>query len=103
MKAQVNQVLILQRLSRWELIRFQIQSHCILRHIQITDADLDMLTLLALHGQIELTQFCEQLIKTELSSGIRLKKKSGASKEYPFIFNSLQSARNAISKISKRN
>lgn len=101
MKATVKQVPIKQRLSRWDLIRFQISTYCILRRIQITDADIDMLTLLAIVGKIELTAFCELLNKTELSLGPRVKKKSGKEVEYKYVFNSLQSARNAILKISK--
>lgn len=99
MKATVKPVTIKQRLSRWNLIRFQINTYCILRNIKITNADLDMLALLSLLNTTSLSTFCELLTKTELSTGVRIKKQSGKETEYKYIFNSLQSARNAIARI----
>lgn len=98
MKINVKQIIKKHKLSRWELVRFQILIWCSLRHIQITNAILDMLALLAIIGKTEFTQFCEELTKTELSIGPRKKKSSGKEIEYKYIFNSLQSARNAILK-----
>ena len=99
MKAIVTPVQIKQRLSRWGLIRFQILSWCALRNIQITNADLDMLVLLAIYGKTKLATFCEDLIKTEISTGPKIKKCKGTDKEYKYIFDSCQSARNALAKV----
>jgi len=101
MKATVKPVQIKQRISRWGLIRYQILSWCALRGIQITNADLDMLVLLAILGKTKLSTFCEELIKTESSCGTKIKKYKGTEKEYKYIFDSCQSARNALSKMSE--
>lgn len=99
MKATVKQVEIKQRMTRWSLIRYQILTWCSLRNIQISNSDLDMLALLSVLGKTKLTVFCEELVKTELSTGPRVKKQKGKEKEYKFIFDSLQSARNACGKV----
>ena len=100
MNVSVKPVEIKNRISRWGLIRFQIQAWCSMRNIQISNSDLDMLSLLAVTEKTELNSFCDTLVKTELSTGPRIKKQNGREKEYKFVFNSSQSARNAISKMS---
>lgn len=98
MTTTVKQISIKQRISRWNLIRIQILIWCSLRNIQISSADIDMLVLLSIIGKIKLTHFCEELTKTELSNITKIVKSK--EKEFKFIFNSLQSARNAVSKVS---
>ena len=98
---QVTQIPIRQRVSRWNLIKFQILAWCSLRNIILTNADIDMLVLLALLGKVKLTQFCEELTKTEYSWGVRIKKCKGLDKEYKYIFDTCQSARNASSKVEE--
>jgi len=103
MKASVQQVAIKQRISRWGLIRFQILAWCSLRNIQVTNSDLDALALLALMGKTKLTAFCEELVKTEASTGPKFKKNKGTNKEYKYIFDSCQSARNDLRKLAEKN
>jgi len=103
MKASVQQVAIKQRISRWGLIRFQILAWCSLRNIQVTNSDLDALALLAILGKTKLTAFCEELVKTEASTGPKFKKNKGIDKEYKYIFDSCQSARNDLRKLAEKN
>jgi hypothetical protein len=63
--------------------KYQILTHCFYKDIQISNADLICLTLLAQLGEHELTEFCK--LATEKQ-----------------IFKSPQSARNAINKAAKK-
>jgi hypothetical protein len=67
----------------WDITKFQIAVHCHLNEIQVSTLDLNCLTLLALSGERELTEFCEAAAKKE-------------------IFGSSQSVRNALTKAEKR-
>jgi len=71
------------KVSRGTLIKYQILTHCFFNNVQISEADLDSLALLAEAGEQELTEFC-------LNVSDRL------------IFKSPQSARNAITKAEKK-
>jgi hypothetical protein len=81
--AIVNQVQKRIRMEIWDITKFQISVHCNLNDIPVSSLDLNCLTLLALSGERELTEFC----------------KTAASKE---IFGSSQSVRNAVTKAEKR-
>jgi len=94
MTTKVKQVPIRQRVSRWNLIRFQILTWCFLRNIQVTNADIEALVLLSILGRTKLTSFCEQLCTTELNISHKHKRE-----DFKYIFNSKQSARNAMSKL----
>lgn len=65
-------------------IQYQILTYCFFSNIQISNSDLKCLAELAKTGKIELTLFCNNV--TDLG-----------------IFKSPQSARNAITKASKKN
>jgi hypothetical protein len=82
--AIVNQVQKRIRMEIWDITKFQIAVHCHLNDIQVSTLDLNCLTLLALSGERELTEFCEAAAKKE-------------------IFSSSQSVRNAVTKSEKRN
>lgn len=82
--AIVNQVQKRIRMEIWDITKFQISVHCHLNNIHVSSLDLNCLTLLALSGERELTDFCE----------------TAAEKE---IFGSSQSVRNAMTKAEKRN
>jgi len=81
--AIVNKVDIKAKVSKDEVIKYQILTHCFLNNIQISSSDLDCLCELAKGGMKELTQFC----KTISDKG---------------IFKSSQSCRNAITKAEKK-
>jgi len=65
-------------------IQYQIVTYCFFNDVQISNADLKCLAELAKQGEVELTLFCNDV--TDLG-----------------IFKSPQSARNAITKASKKN
>jgi hypothetical protein len=81
--AIVNQVQKKIRMDVWSIIRFQLAVYCHLNDIQISSLDLNCLTLLALSGERELTDFCETAVEKK-------------------IFGSSQSVRNALAKAEKR-
>ncbi len=82
--AIVNQVQKRAILSKSDVIKYQILTHCYLNKITVSDADLNCLTFLSLSGPIELTHFCYD-----------------ASSDEEMIFKSPQSVRNAINKAEK--
>ena len=83
--ALVNQVQKRVRMAKWDVVKFQILTHCYINNIVVTESDLNCLTLLSLIGPIELTHFCYD-----------------ASEEYG-IFKSPQTVRNCINKCEKNN
>jgi hypothetical protein len=83
--ALVNQVQKRVMMSKKDVIKFQILTHCYINRITMSESDLDCLTLLSLLGPIELTHFCYE-----------------ASDEHK-IFKSEQTVRNCINKCEKNN
>lgn len=81
--ATVNRVEKKVIMTKWDIIKYQILTHCYLKKILLSDADLECLTLLSITGPIELTYFCYD-----------------ASEEYN-IFKSSQTVRNCINKCEK--
>lgn len=82
--AIVNQVDKKVRMSKWEIVKYQILTHCYLNKISVSEADLNCLTLLALEGDQELTSFCTKAHTKD-------------------IFSSTQSVRNCLTKAEKKN
>lgn len=72
------------KMDRWDVVKYQLVTHCYLYKIPISDSDLDCLTLLALEGEAELTSFCNK------AHGMK-------------IFSSIQSVRNCLTKVEKKN
>lgn len=81
--AIVNKVEKRIKTTMEEVVKYQILTHCFFNRIQLSESDLDCLTELAQNKDVELTKFCELIT----SKG---------------IFKSTQSARNAITKASKK-
>lgn len=81
--ALVNQVDKRVRMTRWDIVKFQLMTHCYLFKIPVSEADLNCLTFLAMQGEQELTQFCTQ----------------AAEQKY---FSSTQSVRNCLTKAEKK-
>lgn len=71
------------QMSRWDIVKFQLVTHCYLQRIHLSRHDLSCLTLLALSGPRTLEEFCT-MSKDEQ------------------IFSSNQSARNALAKAEKK-
>lgn len=82
--AIVNQVDKKVRMSKWEIVKYQILTHCYLNKISVSEADLNCLTLLSLEGDQELTSFCNKVHERN-------------------IFHSTQSVRNCLTKAEKKN
>jgi len=82
--ALVNQIDKKVKMSKWEIVKYQILTHCYLNKISVSEADLDCLTFLALEGDQELTSFC---VKAHTKD----------------IFSSTQSVRNCLTKAEKKN
>ncbi len=82
--AVVNQVQKKVKITKWQIVKYQILTHCYLNNIILSNSDLDCLTLLAFNQPIELSNFC-----------------SDASAEEDSIFKSPQSVRNSLNKSEK--
>lgn len=81
--ALVNQVQKKVVMSKKDIIKYQILTHCYINRVTVSESDLDCLTLLSTIGPIELTHFCYE-----------------ASDEHG-IFKSEQTVRNCINKCEK--
>lgn len=84
--AVVNQVQKRVKMPKWDLVKFQILTHCYINKISLSESDLSCLTLLSFNQPIELTDFCYD-----------------ASSEEGWIFKSPQTVRNSINKSEKNN
>jgi len=81
--AVVNQIEKKAVMNTWDVIKYQIVTHCYVSKIQVSEADLNCLTYLALEGDQELTAFCHKAHSKN-------------------IFNSIQSVRNCLTKAEKK-
>lgn len=81
--AIVNQVDKRMKMSTWEIVKYQILTHCYINKITVSEADLNCLTYLALEGDQELTSFCTKAHVKD-------------------IFSSTQSVRNCLTKAEKK-
>jgi hypothetical protein len=84
--ALVNQVQKRVRMSKQDIIKYQILTYCYIKHITLSESDLNCLTFLSLNQPIELTHFCYD-----------------ASSDEELIFKSPQTVRNCINKAEKNN
>jgi hypothetical protein len=82
--AIVNQVQKRVKMPKWNAVKFQILTHCYINNINMSDSDLNCLTLLSFNQPVELTEFCYD-----------------ASSEEEWIFKSPQTVRNCINKADK--
>jgi len=82
--ALVNQVQKRVKMPKWDVVKFQILTHCYINKITVSESDLNCLTLLSFNEPIELTNFCLD-----------------ASAEEDWIFKTPQTVRNCINKAEK--
>lgn len=82
--ALVNQVQKRVRMSKWDVVKFQILTHCYINRITMSESDLNCLTLLSFNQPIELSHFCVD-----------------TSTDEDWIFKSPQTVRNCINKAEK--
>jgi hypothetical protein len=71
-------------MPKWDVVKFQILTHCYINKIAVSESDLNCLTLLSFNEPIELTNFCLD-----------------ASAEEDWIFKTPQTVRNCINKAEK--
>lgn len=81
--ALVNQVSKVVKMDHWNIVQYQIATHCYLKDIPISKPELSCLTFLALSGEPELPDFC--IMAAEHN-----------------IFKTSQSVRNALTKAEKK-
>jgi hypothetical protein len=81
--AIVNQVNKKIKMTKWNIVKYQILTYCHLNNVSVSEADLNCLTFLALEGDQELTSFCSKAYVKE-------------------IFSSIQSVRNCLTKAEKK-
>ena len=79
---KVNLVDKRQKLNLWDIVKFQLLTHCYLNKIVMSEAELDCLTLLGVTGEYDLADFCVQASNKK-------------------IFKTTQSVRNCLTKIEK--
>jgi hypothetical protein len=80
------------RLTHHDLVKYQVMTEFVFfRKEVLSDADIDLLTLLALTGPVELTKFCSIVVK---QSSTNIEPEDFAVKS--------QNIRNKISKLEKR-
>jgi hypothetical protein len=82
--AIVNQVDKRVKMNKWDIVKYQILTHCYLNKISVSEADLNCLTYLAIEGDQELSSFCQKAFSKN-------------------IFSSIQSVRNSLRKVEKKN
>ena len=81
--AIVKRVEIVKKTDIQDAVKYQILTHCFFNKVQISTADLNCLSLLAMLKEHELTDFCKIAVTNS-------------------VFKSPQSARNAITKSEKK-
>lgn len=59
------------RLSLHDIIRFQINLYCFDKKIRISPSQLDTLSFLGLYGDINITDFCDQIVNEEVFSNVQ--------------------------------
>ena len=81
--AIVNQVEKRVRMNSWQIVKYQILTHCYLYDIPVSEAELNCLTYLVFEGEQDLTLFCQKAFDKK-------------------IFSSTQSVRNCLTKSEKK-
>lgn len=84
--ALVTQIEKRVKMNKWDIVKFQILTHCYINSITVSESDLNCLTLLSFNQPVGLTDFCYD-----------------ASSEESWIFKTPQTVRNCINKAEKNN
>jgi hypothetical protein len=81
--AIVNQVEKRVKLEPWQIVKYQVLTHCYLYKIPVSDAELECLTFLVFEEDQDLTTFCQKAYDRK-------------------IFSSTQSVRNCLTKSERK-
>lgn len=91
--AEVKQVKKTGFMDLWDIVKFQVNLHCHLNNITISESDIECLTLLAINGETELTAFCNAACEPDERN------RDNVLNYEREIFKTPQSVRNSINKI----
>lgn len=91
--AEVNLVKKAGHMDLWGIVKFQVNLHCHLNNITISESDIECLTLLAINGEAELTAFCNAACEPDERN------RDHTLIHEREIFKTPQSVRNSINKI----
>lgn len=95
--AVVKKVQKVGHMDLWDIVKFQVHLHCHLNKINISESDLESLTLLAINGESELSAFCNAACEPdERDRDLDLPHERE-------IFKTPQSVRNSINKLENMN
>jgi len=50
----------------YDIIRFQLTTYCFLKNIRLSPAQMDTLAYLAMWGEMNISDFCEQVVQNEI-------------------------------------
>lgn len=90
-------------MSRADIIRYQLFTHCFTKNIKVSDAEINCLTLLGLLGEQELAEFCILPEVSDQDIRNKLGKTYDREKDGKGIYASAQAVRNFLTKAEKIN
>lgn len=99
--AKVNLVDKRAKLNLWDVVRFQLITHCYLNRIALSELDYDCLTNLGIQGEPDLSSFCSFMAQKRLEEKLRTWKPKGKNEPGPTL--SPQTIRNSIIRLEKEN
>lgn len=69
--AKLNVVTKQVRMELFDIIKFQLITHCYINHIALSELDYECLTYLGISGEIEQADFCFQIAEKRLSQKLK--------------------------------
>jgi hypothetical protein len=97
--AKVNLVDKRAKLNLWDVIRFQLITHCYLNRITLSDLDYDCLTNLGIQGEPDLASFCSSMAQKRLEEKLKTWKPREKGEPSPTL--SPQTIRNTLIRLEK--
>lgn len=91
------------KMSKADIVRYQLLTHCFINHIKLSDCDLSCLTLLGIYGEQDLAEFCSR----EEISDEKIRHEQWYKSDYKNkgkkkgLFGSAQTVRNFLSRQEK--
>ena len=59
------------KLSLFDIIRFQINTYCFINKVRLSPAQMDCLSLLGMYGDINMSDFCEEVVNEEVFGNVQ--------------------------------
>lgn len=92
--AKLNLVKKRLQMGHRDVVKFQVLTYCFMRDIQLSNNELDCLTLLGVYGEYELSEFCNAVVEERIfktpqtvrnfltkATNLRLVNKNGTNKK----------------------